>query len=50
MLEQIEWGVQDGPITKNGVLPVTIVQLQIFELTRDRENSLKNQGFEKSNY
>ena len=23
MLEQIEWGVQDGPITKNGVLPVT---------------------------
>ena len=23
MLGQIEWGVQNGPITKNGVLPVT---------------------------
>ena len=23
MLRQMEWGVQDGPITKNGVLPVT---------------------------
>ena len=23
MLEQIEWGVQNGPITKNGVLPLT---------------------------
>ena len=23
MLSQIEWGVQNGPITKNGVLPVT---------------------------
>ena len=23
MLRQIEWGVQNGPITKNGVLPVT---------------------------
>ena len=22
MLRQIEWGVQDRPITKNGVLPV----------------------------
>ena len=22
MLRQIEWGVQNGPITKNGVLPV----------------------------
>ena len=22
MLRQTEWGVQDGPITKNGVLPV----------------------------
>ena len=23
MLRQMEWGVQNGPITKNGVLPVT---------------------------
>ena len=23
MLRQIEWWVQNGPITKNGVLPVT---------------------------
>ena len=23
MLRQIEWGVQNGPITKNAVLPVT---------------------------
>ena len=23
MLRQIEWGVQNGPITKNEVLPVT---------------------------
>ena len=23
MLRQIEWGVKDGPIKKNGVLPVT---------------------------
>ena len=23
MLRQIEWGVQNGPITRNGVLPVT---------------------------
>ena len=23
MLEQIEWGVQNGRITKNGVLPLT---------------------------
>ena len=23
LLRQMEWGVQDGPITKNGVLPVT---------------------------
>ena len=25
MLRQIEWGGQNGPITKNGVLPVTIL-------------------------
>ena len=24
MLRQIEWGVQHGPITKNGLMPVTI--------------------------
>ena len=23
MLRQTEWGVQNGPITKNGVLPAT---------------------------
>ena len=25
MLRQIEWRLQNGPITKNGVLPVTIL-------------------------
>ena len=25
MLRQIEWGVHDGPVTKNGVLQVTTV-------------------------
>ena len=23
MLRQIEWGIRNGPITKNGALPVT---------------------------
>ena len=27
MLRQIEWGVQNGPITKNGVLSVTTLFL-----------------------
>ena len=30
MLRQIEWGVQNGPITKNGVLPVTILFFRKF--------------------
>ena len=25
MLRQIKWGVQNGPITKNGVLPATVL-------------------------
>ena len=29
MLRQIEWGVQNGPITKNRVLPVTTFFLKI---------------------
>ena len=30
MLKQIEWGVQNGPVTKNGVLPVTALFFQKF--------------------
>ena len=30
MLRQIKWRVRDGPITKNGVLPVTTL---VFQLT-----------------
>ena len=30
MIRQIEWGVQNGPITKNGVLPVTKLFFQKF--------------------
>ena len=30
MLRQIEWGVQNGPITKNEVLPVTTFLFQKF--------------------
>ena len=30
MLRQIEWGVQDGSIAKNGVLPVTTLVSQKF--------------------
>ena len=28
MLREIEWGVQNGPITKKGVLPVTTLVFQ----------------------
>ena len=30
MLRRIEWGVQNGPITKNGVLPVTSLFFENF--------------------
>ena len=30
MLKQIEWGVQNGPITKIGVLPVTTLLFRKF--------------------
>ena len=30
MLRQIEWGVQNGLITKNGVLPGTTLFFRIF--------------------
>ena len=30
MLRQIEWGLHDGPITKNGVLPVTALFFRNF--------------------
>ena len=30
MLRQIEWGVQDGPITKYGVLPLTTFENSIY--------------------
>ena len=33
MLRQIEWGVQDGSIAKNGVLPVTTLVSQKFEFS-----------------
>ena len=29
MFRQIEWGVQDGPIPENGVVPVTTFFLKI---------------------
>ena len=33
MLKQIEWGVQNGPITKNGVLPVTTLSFRKFRFS-----------------
>ena len=33
MLRKREWGVQDGPITKKGVLPVTILVFQKFSFS-----------------
>ena len=30
MLRRIEWGVQNGPITKDGVLPVTSLFFENF--------------------
>ena len=33
MLSQIEWGLQDAPITKNGVLPVTTLIFRNFCLS-----------------
>ena len=30
MLRQLEWGVQNGPITKEGILPVTTLFSQKF--------------------
>ena len=30
MLRQIEWGVQNGPITKNGVLPENTLYFRKF--------------------
>ena len=30
MLRKIEWGVQNGPITKNGFLPVTTLLFRKF--------------------
>ena len=30
MLREIEWGVQNGPVTKNGVFPVTILFFRKF--------------------
>ena len=32
MLRQIEWGVQNGPITKNIVLPATTLFIYLFNL------------------
>ena len=32
MLRQIEWGVQNGPITKNRVLPATTLFIYLFNL------------------
>ena len=33
MLRQIEWGVQDGSITKNGVLPITTLVFRKFRFS-----------------
>ena len=30
MLRQIKWGVRNGPITKNGVLPVASITFRKF--------------------
>ena len=35
MLRQIEWGVQNGPITKNEVLPVTTFLFENFASVQD---------------
>ena len=31
MLRQIEWQLQNGPITKSGVLPVTLIFLDLLK-------------------
>ena len=33
MLRQIEWGVQNGPITKNGILSLTTPFFEKFNLS-----------------
>ena len=41
MLGQIEWDVQNGPITKNGVLPVTTLFFENFvSIERTSSNEL----------
>ena len=35
MLRQIEWGVRNGPITKNEVLPVTTFLFENFASVQD---------------
>ena len=33
MLRQIEWGVQNGPMTRNGVLPLTTLFFSKFDFS-----------------
>ena len=41
MLRQPEWRVQNGPITKNGVLPLTTIPLKIqFQYIRNSYKEL----------